>query len=577
MCGVAGVFGPGDLSTAIEAMVGRLRHRGPDARGIEVMPGGALGSTRLSIIDLSPAGTQPLQGPGGTWIAFNGEIYNHVELRRELTGHAFRTRTDTEVLLAAYERWGAGCLDRLIGMFAVAWWDEPNRSLVAARDRFGVKPLYHATVDDRLLVASEIDALFAAGVPAEPDSTAWATYLATGRLDHTPRTFWHGVSALPAGHLLRWRDGTLSVEPWYDVAERVGDEDDRRPLAEVEEEYADLLGDSVRLRFRADVPVGIALSGGLDSATLLGLVGPHGGEGGLTAYTFTTGDDRYDELPWVRQMLERTPHHAVEVRLEPDAVPALAGAVQRHQDEPFGGLPTLAYTALFQRARADGTIVVLDGQGMDEQWAGYDYFATPGVADAPVVQGTADPPVRPDCLRPEFAGDADDWSPPTAFTDPLRRLQHRDLGSTKLPRALRFTDRASMQASVELREPFLDHRLVELALRQPADRKIRDGVHKWSLRRISADLLPQSVVDAPKRPVQTPQREWLRGPLRGWAEELVDVALGAVGDTWLEPDQVRDVWDGFARGEGDNGYFAWQWVNLGLAVDARPAAFGVAA
>jgi len=580
MCGIAGVFGPGARRESVDAMVRHLRHRGPDAQWVHggSASNGCLGMDRLAIIDLAPSSSEALVSPTGTRLAYNGEIYNHVELRRELAGYPFRTGTDTEVLLAAYERWGAACLDRLLGMFAVAFWDEETGQVVAARDRFGVKPLYfHVAPDGTLTLASEIGALLAAGVPAVVDEVTWSTYLTSGLTDHSTRTFWTGIARLPPGHLLRWQSGHVTVEPWYDLVAATGPDDDPRPVSAVVEEYRALLLDSVRLRFRSDVPVGVNLSGGLDSATLLALVEQVSGAPSPT-YTFATGDDRYDETPWVRQMVAGSPHTATVVTLDAGEVPRLAQEVQAAQDEPFGGLPTLAYARLFERAREDGTVVLLDGQGMDEQWAGYDYYGLAGGTDegqvAPIVQGIGDRPVRPECLCPDFAGRAEPFVAPTQFGDALRRLQHRDLLFTKLPRALRFNDRVSMRVSTELREPFLDHRLVELALRQPVERKWRDGSGKWLLRLLAADLVPAGLVTAPKRPVQTPQREWLRGPLRGWATARIDLALEVTGDRWLDPKAVRRAWDSFVAGEGDNGFFAWQWVNLGLAIEQRPGAFG---
>jgi asparagine synthase (glutamine-hydrolysing) len=573
MCGIAGLFGPlaPDDRTAMHAMVEVQRHRGPDANGIFDDPGGRaiLGHTRLSILDRSSAGAQPMASADGRYrIAFNGEIYNYLELRSELRHYPFRSQSDTEVILAAYERWGMACLDRLIGMFAFLLWDTREQRLLAVRDRFGVKPLvYHCRPDGVLLVASEIKALWAAGVPAVPNDAAWAGYLVRGLHDHGAETFWRDVAILPPGHLLEWHEGRVRVSRWYDLAERVGPEWDERPESVVREEYLGLLAESVRLRFRSDVPVGIAVSGGLDSSTLLGLVqAVQGAESDVTAFTFTTGDPVYDELPWVERMLARTRHPLVECRLTPADVPELAVSVQRYEDEPFGGLPTLAYARLFERSRAEGVIVLLDGQGLDEQWAGYDYYARLGDGrPAAVVQGTASSPVRPDCLTPEFAALAAPFTPPAPFPDPLRNLQYRDARFTKIPRALRFNDRISMRASVELREPFLDHRLFELALRQPAERKISGGVHKRLLREMVAGLLPAGVVQVPKRPVQTPQREWLRGPLREWADACIRDAIAARGGSWLDGDAVQRAWREYCTGAGDTSFFIWQWVSLGLS------------
>jgi asparagine synthase (glutamine-hydrolysing) len=329
-----------------------------------------------------------------------------------------------------------------------------------------------------------------------------------------------------------------------------------------------LLTDSVKLRFRADVPVGINLSGGLDSSTLLGLVQRvQGADSTVKAFTFTTGDERYDELPWVRQMLAHTQHPVVVCELSANEVPALAASVQAHQDEPFGGLPTLAYAKIFERARQEGVIVLLDGQGMDEQWAGYDYYHR-ALSDTPqtanIVQGSKDSPVRPECLTPEFAALAEPANYRQPFADALRNLQYRDICYTKIPHALRFNDRISMRASTELREPFLDHRLFELALRQPIERKINGATHKWLLRQLAAQLLPSGVVEAPKRPVQTPQREWLRGPLWPWAMEQIEAGLSRWGLDWLDTQAVRAALQDYQRGGGDNSFFVWQWISLGL-------------
>jgi len=573
MCGIGGVVGCSTTAVSLEAILECQRHRGPDDRGIYRHPSGlaALGHNRLSILDLTPAGHQPMVSDDGRLcITFNGEIYNYLELRAELSTYPFRTRTDTEVILAAYAQWGDGCLDRLIGMFAFLLWDAREMRLLAARDRFGVKPLFYSELPGGGLVfASETTALRAGGVATEPDDVAWATYLAGGLSDYSDRTFWKSIRSLPAGHKLTWQHGRTRVACWYDLADRVGQDWDDRPLEHVKDEYLALLKESVALRFRADVPVGINLSGGLDSSTLLGLVQTvQGSESDVKAFTFVTGDSRYDELPWVKQMLAQTRHRSVVCHLAPEAVPELAAAVQLHQDAPFGGLPTLAYSRLFAQARAEGVVVLLDGQGMDEQWAGYDYYVTADHnGSAAVVQGTGHAVVKPACLTAEFRTLAETLDVPARFPDGLRRLQYRDVRYTKIPRALRFNDRVSMQHSTELREPFLDHRLVELALRQRAERKLQGGIRKWLLRDLTRRLLPNEVVEAPKRPVQTPQREWLRGPLRDWAHANIDLALRAVGGRWLQRERVLNVWQRYVDGDGDNSFYVWQWINLGLMCD----------
>lgn len=569
MCGISGIAGAGNSRDKLTAMVGVQHHRGPDDTAFWISPDGTagLGQNRLSIIDLSSAGRQPMPDFNHrSWITFNGEVYNYLELRRELTDYPYTSRTDTEVVLAAYLRWGAACLDKLIGMFAFLVWNNETRTLFAARDRFGVKPLYyHLAEDGTLTLASEIKTLFAAGVPAVPDETTWATYLAKGLLDHTQRTFWKDIYSLPGGHSLTWQEGRIHIQRWYDLAEHARDMDER-PIQTVEEEYEALMVDSVRLRFRSDVPVGINLSGGLDSSALLGVVrAVQGEQSTVKAYTFITGDPGYDELPWVKQTLAHTRHPSVECLLTAPEVPDLALSVQKAQDEPYSGLPTLAYARLFENARRDGTIVLLDGNGMDEQWAGYDYYESAlAGGNAGTVQGTKESPFRADCLNPEFTRLAEGFTAPQPFGDKVRDLQYRDATITKIPRAMRFNDRISMRVSCELREPFLDHRLFELALRQPVERKINGGTRKWLLRRITGRLAPAGVVEAPKRPLQTPQREWLRGELRDWANGHIETAIARLDGTWLDGAAVRRVWQHYCAGKSDNSFYVWQWITLSM-------------
>lgn len=567
MCGIGGIFGALCEEKLLEAMLVAQHHRGPDSSGCYESQSGLvrLVHNRLSIIDLSSDASQPMFSPNGRFVVvFNGEIYNYLELKAELAGYPFRSHSDTEVILAAFERWGEACLDHFIGMFAFLLWDEQEQRLFAARDRFGVKPLYYAQTGSVLYVASEIKAIRAAGFTSQPDTHTWATYLTTGLHDHSSYTFWEDIKILPGGHCLTWHDGRMKIRCWYDLAERIEPGSDLRPDDEVEKEYLTLLEESVRLRFRSDVPVGINLSGGLDSSTLLYLVQQiQGARSEVTAFTFVTGDPNYDETPWVRKMLTSTHHPLVLCELHPEDVPSLARSVQQFQDEPFGGIPTLAYARLFEIARSKGIIVLLDGQGMDEQWAGYSYYRGALDGATPIVQGGSDSFVRPNCLNPEFARQARTFEPIYPFQDKLSNLQYRDLRYTKIPRALRFNDRISMRASTEQREPFLDHRLVELALRQPAQRKINGTTGKLFLRQLIKPRLPISVTEAPKRALQTPQREWLRGPLRSWAEEQIEVGLQ--NKAWLIPQRVRAEQERFYVGESDNSFYIWQWINLGLS------------
>ena len=551
-----------------------MRHRGPDDEGewYDQSSKCWLGHQRLSIIDLSQAGRQPFSDPSGRYhLVFNGEIYNYLELKEELNRHyPFSTSTDTEVLLAAYLNWGETCLPRLVGMFAFAIWDAKEQKLFAARDRFGVKPLFFSEHKcGGLQLASEIKALHALGVPRDPDEQTWCTYLRDRVYDHEESTFWKHIRRLMPGHLLRWTAGSTPVcATWYDLEETIRCAGiDARTDEQVGEDLEDILYEALLWRFRSDVPVGICLSGGLDSSLLFGLVRRHFLSGDdLQAFTFYCGDERYDETPWVEAMVRDTSVHVNYCLLSVGEVPSLAQAVQAVQDEPFGGLPTLGMAKVHQRARDLGVSVLLDGNGMDEGWAGYEYYdraASVHNGQAP-VQGTQSPSAENYVLKPEFARLTPVWEPTLPFNEPLLNLQYRDLVQAKIPRAMRFADRVSMMYSRELREPFLDHRLVELGLRQPQARKIRNHQGKWLIRRVAESLLPQHISEAPKRAVQTPQREWLRGPLAIWAEDCIETALSGWGANWLDASEAKQAWRNYRDNGADNSFPFWQWINMGL-------------
>lgn len=573
MCGIAGVFGKGWDRSVLAQMTSAQRHRGPDDQGDYVSSSGVAGLShcRLSIIDLSPTGHQPMHDPSGRFhIIFNGEVYNYVELARELAEYPFQSTSDTEVVLAAYQTWGPTCLARFEGMFAFAIWDETEKRLFAARDRFGVKPLYYAIAPNgSLLLASEVKALFAAGLSRSPNDVTWATYLATGMYDHTTETFWSGVHQVPPGAYITWTLARgVTIGTWYDLADTVSEagEDDRDPMV-VADELKALLLDSVKLRFRSDVPVGVCLSGGLDSSLLVAVVDHIGGCGAEAAtFTFACGDPYYDETPWVREVLQGTQHRWHVCSLSSDEVPELAEQVQWHQDEPFGGVPTLGMAKVHQRAQAEGVTVLLDGNGMDEAWAGYDYYRQAKSINQSTgpVQGCRSRSTRPDCLDRAFAELSSPYTPQVRFDDAVRQLQYRDIRYAKIPRAMRFADRVSMMWSRELRDPFLDHRVVELGLRQPLANKVKGSEGKWIPRQVAKCLLPKAVREAPKRAVQTPQREWLRGPLCGWATTMIEEGVSNLGRSWFDANRVRDAWHNYQTSSADNSFPVWQWISVGL-------------
>jgi len=566
MCGIAGIIAS-DLSRKdFLKMLELQSHRGPDNTGVYEDSGFAiLGHNRLAIIDLSSGSNQPFLAPSERFIlSFNGEIYNYLELKEELKfKYDFKTNSDTEVLLAAYLVYGKDCLNKLNGMFSFAIWDSLEKELFAARDRFGVKPFYYSLKDSQLTFASEIKSLRSGLNIDTPSLKVWANYFAYGTYGEPNETFFEDIFQLPAGHYLNYSEGDLTLTKWYHFAENVENIKISDDLEETKKTYLELLQNSISLRFRADVPVGFNLSGGVDSSLLLALVNKSQNNKHIQAFTFYTGDERYDELFWVKKMISLTDNPLNLVKLEPHEVSLLSQQISFYEDEPFGGIPTLAYSKIFEDARKKDVLVLLDGQGMDEQWAGYDYFATENDA---VIQGL-DPKISPfkmNCLSQILRDNIDKTNYPRPFKDPLRNKQYRDLFHTKIPRALRFNDRISMAHSTELREPFLDHRLVEFAVAQPKHFKINGSTHKFLLREIIKDLVPKEISYTPKRPLQTPQREWLGMELKVWVEEQLKNLANSQYSSWFNHEEIEKEWQSYLGGENSSSFHIWQWVNFSL-------------
>ena len=567
MCGIAGIISSNPTGSELLKMLEKQAHRGPDFTGIFTDEGFAgIGHNRLSIIDLSPEANEPFADNSGRYyLTFNGEIYNYKELRKELKPYySFKTASDTEVLLAAYLKWGKDCLHKLNGMFAFAIWDSKEKTLFAARDRFGVKPFFYTKEKDALYFSSEIKAIQSVINRALPNKKVWANYFSYGSYGMPEETFFEGISQLPGGHLLEFSDGKLVIEKWYDFEARVKKINSTYSFEKAKEIYFQLLKNSISLRFKADVPVGFNISGGVDSSLLLALVNQFEDKKNINAYTFYTGDDRYDELPWVEKMIATTKNPLTKLKFTAEEVSAKASFISRSQDEPYGGIPTLAYSKIFEQAQQDGVKVLLDGQGMDEQWAGYDYYLS-GADSKKTIQGLGSKsPFRPDVLTTEFAALAEKPVYPQPFDNDLQNKQYRDLFYTKIPRALRFNDRISMAYSTELREPFLDYRLVEFAFAQPAEFKIHQGEQKYMLREILKPLVPKDICYAPKRALQTPQREWLGNELSDFTGERLNKLKHSPAAAWFNFDEMEKEWQAYKTGDNESSFHIWQWVNASL-------------
>ncbi len=612
MCGICGVVAlgrPAEVET-VERMSATLAHRGPDGAGSYAGSGCALGFRRLAIIDLSDAGMQPFASEDGRLqLVHNGEIYNYRELRAELEakGRRFRSATDTEVVLAAYENWGPRCVERFNGMWAFAIWDERERRLFCARDRFGVKPFYYRVDDGRLVFASEVAAFRAdKAVPLEPNRRAVREYLEQAYLDHTEETFLEGVRRLPPAHSLTLDDHGLHVDRYWRL------EPHDAPAGDAADAFRELFLDSVRLQLRSDVPLGTALSGGLDSSAiattvdhLLRTEAENARAVGPRQQTFTAFFDvaGFDERPYARAVVEQTDAEPHWITFDAEDLTANLPAIVQAQGEPFGSTSIAAGWYVMRAAREAGITVMLDGQGGDELLGGYrahlgfrladllagghlgelrSEFASfrPRHGTAALVTATARPfapesltrlvrgrtrgssaLVHPDLAALEPANGTRGGSP---FPDRLRRYQQLVLTRRGMPELLRYEDRNSMAHSIEARVPFLDHRLVELAVSLPGHELIRGGRTKDVMRRALADLLPQSVRErTDKLGFVTPERLWFRGALGELAADVFASRSFAERGFVDQPSALRRL-ERHRRGELDAGMELWRALNVEL-------------
>lgn len=620
MCGIFGLWQRDQTAlnvSAVQQATQRLRHRGPDDAGYllintaqnRVQPCAdgetksgldlppvttfagdafdfAFGFRRLAILDLSSAGHQPMQSHDGRyWIVFNGEVYNYLELRQELIGHGytFRSGSDTEVILAAYQEWGSACLPRFNGMWALAIWDTARRTLFLARDRFGVKPLYYTASAGRFSFASEIKALVGPqGLPFQPHGKMIYQYILANILPNSQsaETFFTNVFALPPGHHLTVTPEGLQVTRYWELAF-----EPPTTLTYPEDEliaaYQNHFTDAVRLRLRADVPIGTCLSGGLDSSAIAATINqllqseqnstvtfPMGRQQTFSAVY--TSEGRHNERVYIEKVLNHLPD--VVGHFTYPTADRLQAELQQfvwHQDEPTLSSSPFAQWCVMQKAREAGITVLLDGQGADEALAGYRPYGvylqqwlstdqigalwremefirqTTGISKRDLLRQAfmASIPDAPlmrlrtlwwqmrsthRLFHPEFA---DKWRHRITEDYPYERAaelnQHlRFKTMVALPDLLRYEDRNSMAHSIEARVPFLDYRLMEFTFQYAKTLRIRQGWTKWILRKAMEDLLPSAIVwRKDKVGFETPQRDWFETLMRNPNQWFADDAL----------------------------------------------------
>lgn len=626
MCGIVGILElrptNGNSDRCVQQMTKVIAHRGPDDDGFFSQPPIYFGFRRLAILDLSSAGHQPMTSDDGRYtIVFNGEIYNYIELANELKKlhHVFHSHTDTEVILHAYQQWGAGAVKRFNGMWAMAIWDSAEHTLFCSRDRFGIKPFYYTIADEQFIFGSEIKALIThPAVRRQPNFYRLYDYLTYGYQDHTADTFFDSIQQIPPAHSLTMNSkGEKKIQPYWSL-------NTQRPVftenpTSFTQGFLDLFRDSINLRLRSDVPIGSCLSGGLDSSSIVCIVNEILRDSGISSIgdqqkTFSAVYDEkeVDEREYSQAVIDKTGATQFLIAPKGDDVLRDLDTVLYHQDEPFGSTSIFAQWYVMKRASEAGMKVMLDGQGADELLAGYfGYFGSSiaslirqwhivkalqevsawqrnhkslgtrylyhimvsvilklmprGIGKALIAGAGADGSLF---MQPSFIHTY--GSPPPQITasyrDPLRNELHRVL-RVGLPALLHYEDRDSMAWSIEARVPFLDYRLVEYVFALPNEQKINQGMTKVVLREAMKGILPEKVrTRQSKLGFATPEKSWLSGALQPIIRETLRSDSFA-GREIFKTDTVRRLADQ-AMTRTYHRYadspVIWRWVNTEL-------------
>lgn len=571
MCGITGLVGKTD-TLAIQAILDRAQktqlHRGPDSQGswLAAVAGWqvGLGHQRLSILDLSPAGHQPMARGGSGVIIYNGEVYNYLEIRRELeqAGLSFSGHSDTEVVLAALHHWGVEeALNRFNGMWAFAWLDLEKQCLVLARDRFGIKPLYYYQDGNALYFASELKTLLAmAPRKFDLNDQTVGEYLVQSLAEVSEQTYFKGINKLPPGHFaqidLNQPGLTVNIKPYWHLPDSILPP---MPEEELAEQVRSLFYDAVNLRMRSDVPVGVLLSGGIDSSSIAAVMHSILGQGGeLNLLSATSTNSSFDESRYIDIMARHLgrPAHKVVLDLTPSSALSLLEETCWYNDEPVGSFSNAAHYLLMQKAKDLGITVILSGQGADELLCGYRkylgfyiqsllgqgrIFSAARLAGGFLKRGTIikqfslaegrrylpfSPPSAADIRGERLAG----FAPRQLNLQGGRSLRERqvlDLERFSVPVLTHYEDRMSMACSREIRVPFLDYRLVDLFINLPTALKLKGGWTKYIFRKAMEPLLPPAIAwRKDKQGFVNPQSEWIK-------HELKDAILGLFGEDAL--------------------------------------------
>jgi asparagine synthase (glutamine-hydrolysing) len=652
MCGITGILNTAGNSIQLVDLfsaTNSIRHRGPDDEGyffhdsrsglnIDFHNHGeaaawqqnndpsngfnlGFGFRRLSILDLSPTGHQPMSSSNGdVWIVFNGEIYNYIELRNELIakGYSFHTQTDTEVIINSYLEWGTDCLIRFNGMWAFALWDTRKQQLFCGRDRLGIKPFYYSWTNGCFTFGSEIKALlfYPGNQPKQNDAVIY-DYLSSGLVNHSENTFYEGIQQLIPGHFLLLCNRQLTVRRYWELSANSPSEH------LTDEEYASrfyaLFEDALRLHLRSDVPIGTCLSGGIDSSSIVciankllfsdrviatELVGKQ-----QKTFSSCFDDPRFDERKYIQTVLDVT--NAEENFVFPSAQ-KLIGEIEKliwHQDEPFGSTSMFAQWCVMEKAARRGVKVLLDGQGADELLAGYQPFYSfywSSLLQSRKFKSLAQElsayrnlfggsiwwnaarilkPYLPrnfinftlrltkkqnsgeaQGIHPDFSHRYKRQNPtfPRFTQDNFKNYLYENLVYSSLPGLLRYEDRNSMAHSIEARVPFLDYRLVEWIFSLPNEQKIHGGLTKYVMRSAMKNILPEQIrMRTDKMGFVTPERTWFSNDMRSWALDILTSPSFQQREYFNAP-VIQKMFDDQIEGKRDLTFIAWRWINLEL-------------
>jgi asparagine synthase (glutamine-hydrolysing) len=599
MCGIAGIIYHNQRNVAesdLRQMMQSIKHRGPDDEGLFIDKNVGLGFVRLSILDLSEAGHQPMFSHDGKLvIVFNGEVYNYIEIREELKkDFEFKTGTDTEVILAAFQKWGDECLEKFNGMFSFVIYNLITKEVFGARDRFGIKPFYYYTDEDRFIFASELKAIIPF-IKREPNNSIIADYLLYNRVDHTNETFFKSIFKLPHGTSFTLNNSNISLNRWYKLSEKI------KTCEELDKEkYRELFNNSLKLRQRADVPIGVTLSGGIDSSSITAALRNDFSIEGLNTFSSVfSKEDSADESEFIMSFKESIRNMHFVSPDETSFMNDIQSFIKAHNEPIPDTSPYIQYKVM--ELASKNVTVTLDGQGADEQLAGYHnffsiyflelmkkgkfltlikelaqyfkkhknaivilyliYYLAPKFIQNKLSQKRF-PSINKSFTK-KYKGNSNilsDLYKPKNLNDSL--YQHFE---NKLEHLLKWEDLNSMRFSIESRVPFLDHNLVEATLKSPSNCKIKSGETKHILREALIDILPEKVIlRKDKKGFESPQAKWFRSPaLKEYIYNILTSDRFKARE-YVDGDIALKQFNAHMNGIKDNSIELWKLINLEL-------------